>query len=185
MGLLFLVGPRGCGKTLAATLLKRDYGWRGYDTDVLIRRKACKTVAAIVAEGGWPAFRKLEKESLAEVIERLRAEDAGDAVIATGGGVILDPENRERMRAAGVVAYLAASPAVLAGRLGTPGRDLSRPALTDLPPEQEIAAVLREREPLYRAAAHYVLDACQSPDAVARAAHACLAGYSRNAGAAL
>ncbi|SBV91179.1 Shikimate kinase [uncultured delta proteobacterium] len=166
MGILFLIGPRGSGKTLMASILAQKHGCRTCDTDALIREKTGKSVADIVAEGGWPAFRALEKAALAEAVARMR-EGGGPAVIATGGGIVLDPENRERMRAEGVVAYLAAPPNVLARRLPPPQNDPSRPSLTNLPPEQEIARVLQEREPLYRAAAHHVVDAARPPESVA------------------
>ncbi|MCC8194748.1 MAG: shikimate kinase AroL [Deltaproteobacteria bacterium] len=168
MAILFLIGPRGSGKTVAATLLERDHGCRACDTDVLIRERSGKTVAEIVNEGGWPAFRALEKAALLEAVNRMRDAGGSPAVIATGGGIVLDPENRRCMREHGVVAYLAAPAAVLAGRLEPPRNDPSRPSLTGLPPEEEMARILREREPLYREAAHHVVDATMTPDSVAR-----------------
>ncbi len=168
MELFFLIGPRGCGKTLTASILERELACRACDTDALIREKTGKTVAAIVADGGWPAFRAEEKAALAVAVERMRSLGGNLAVIATGGGIVLDLENRERMRREGVAVYLAADPATLAGRLEPPAGDPSRPSLTGLPFAEEIAAVLREREPLYRATAHHVLDATRPPDEVVR-----------------
>lgn len=171
MGIVFLVGPRGCGKSLASRILKCEYGCRVYNTDAMIREKTGKTVAGIVAEGGWPLFRVIEKGVLGEAIEAaLRVEDTR-VVIATGGGMVLDPENRKRMRAAGGVAYLSAPAEVLADRLDTAENDPSRPPLTKLPQEMEIAAVLKEREPLYRSVAHCVVDATQDARVVARLIH--------------
>ena len=171
MGILFLIGPRGSGKTLAASLLERDHGCRTCDTDALIREKTGKTVAGIVAEGGWPAFRALEKAALEEAVERMRLFPESPAVIATGGGIVLDPENRDRMRKEGVVAYLSAPASVLAARLAPPGDDPSRPSLTGLSPEREMAGVLEERGPLYRETAHYSIDATLPPEEVAAILH--------------
>lgn len=171
VGIVFLVGSRGCGKSLVSRILEREYGCRVYNTDAMIREKTGKTVAEIVAEGGWPLFRTIEKDVLGKAIEAAcRVEDTR-VVIATGGGMVLDPENRERMRATGGVTYLSAPADVLAGRLDAPENDPSRPPLTKLPQEMEIVAVLKEREPLYRSAAHYVVDATQDARIVARLIH--------------
>ena len=165
MPILFLIGPRGSGKTLAATLLSEQFAFRACDTDAIIRDVSGKTVAEIVEAGGWPAFRTLEKNALVEAVRRMKT-DAAPAVIATGGGMVLDAENRARMRQEGVVAYLSAPAAVLAGRLSDLSSDASRPAFTSLPLEQEIAAVLRDRDSLYRETAHHVIDASLPPGAV-------------------
>jgi shikimate kinase len=165
-----------------ASLLARNRACLARDTDALIREKTGMSVAEIVAVGGWPAFRALEKAALAEAVESARESGNAPAVIATGGGIVLDPENRDRMRAEGVVAYLAAPPRVLAGRLPPLRNDPSRPSLTALPPEREIAAVLREREPLYRAAAHHIVDATRPPESVADALYGhIMAGRDRGA----
>lgn len=166
MGILFLVGPRGSGKTLAASLLHTRHACRVCDTDALVREQSGKTVAEIVAEGGWPAFRALEKAALAAAVARLRAAGEGPCVLSTGGGMVLDPENRDYMRTEGFVAYLAAPASVLARRIPPPEADPSRPALTALTPEEEMAQILAERDPLYRAAAHLVVDAALPPAAV-------------------
>lgn len=172
VGIVFLVGPRGCGKSLASEILGREYGCRVCNTDVVIREKTGKTIVEIVAKGGWPAFRSIEKKVLGEVIETIRrVEDTTHAVIATGGGMVLDPENRKRMRAEGIVVYLSAPADVLADRLDAPENDSARPPLTKLPQKLEITAVLKEREPLYRSVAHYVVDATQDPRIVTRIIH--------------
>jgi len=171
VGIVFLVGPRGCGKSLVSRILEREYGCRVYNTDAMIREKTGKTVAEIVTEGGWPLFRAIEKDVLGKAVEAASSVEDTRVVVATGGGMVLAPENRERMRAAGGVAYLSAPADVLASRLDAPENDPSRPPLTKLPQELEIAAVLKEREPLYRSAAHYVVDATLDARIVARLIH--------------
>ena len=171
MAILFLIGPRGSGKTAASALLERDYGCRTRDTDTLIREASGKTVAEIVADGGWSAFREYEKYALREAVDNMRDTAGGPAIIATGGGMVLDPDNRDHMRAHGVVVYLAASADVLAARLEPFVADPSRPSLTDLSQEREIATVLAERDALYRATAHHCVDATLPLEQVARILH--------------
>lgn len=170
MSITFLIGPRGCGKTLTASLLRERYGCRVCDTDALIREATGKTVAEIVGQGGWNAFRAVEKEALAEAVAR--AADGADAqspaVIATGGGMVLDSENRARMRREGTVVYLAAPVETLAARLSRLDDDPSRPSFSGLPLAEEVAATLEERGPLYRETAHRMLDASRPPEDVAR-----------------
>ena len=167
MAILFLIGPRGCGKTAAAALLKRDYHCCTCDTDVLIQERSGKTVAEIVKQEGWSAFRSLEKKILSEAVGHMGEITDAPVVIATGGGIVLDPDNREQMRRHGVVAYLAAPVVVLAGRLKLSASDPSRPSLTGLPQEQEIVEILKERDPLYRMTAHHIIDAAMPPTQVA------------------
>lgn len=170
MSIIFLVGPRGCGKTLTARLLEERYGCRICDIDALIRDATGRTVAEIVADGGWAAFRAAETAALVKAVAGM-ADAAGSkscAVIATGGGIILSPENRARMRREGTVIYLAAPVEALVARLAPLDNDASRPSLTGLPLAEEVAKIMEERDPLYREAAHHVLDASRPPEEVAR-----------------
>ncbi len=149
---VFLIGPRGSGKSSVARLLAARLSLPARDTDILAEQAAGMSVADFVAAKGWPAFRELERAALLEAA-------ALGGVIATGGGIVLLPENRAFMREQGRVFYLRAPLRVLSARLArTPRPDL-RPALTTLDPEVELAAVLAERAPLYETAAHYVVDA--------------------------
>ena len=80
-------------------------------------------------------------------------------VLAPGGGVVLDPENVKNLREHGLVIWLTADPAILGQRLrGDDSSQEFRPSLTGEDPVEEIARVLAEREPLYRAAAHLTID---------------------------
>ena len=159
---VFLVGPRCCGKTTVAGLLARRLGFAGLDTDVLLAAKAGMDVPAIVAREGWSGFRRRESLALEEAA-------MPGTVVATGGGMVLLPENRAFMRAAGVVVYLRAPAQVLAARLAGDGGAARRPSLTGEDPQAEMASVLAEREPLYRESAHYCVDATLRPEAVVAA----------------
>lgn len=154
--LLFLTGARGSGKTTLGQRLAAQLSFSFLDTDALIVARAGTDVAGIVAARGWEGFRDAESEALEEAIA---AAAAPGLVVATGGGMILREANRARLRETGCVVYLKAEPALLAERLRRDPLTGQRPALTDKPLEDELRCVLVEREPLYQAAAHLVLDA--------------------------
>ena len=176
MGILFLIGPRASGKTLAAKLLGAMYACRTCDTDRLVLAAEGRSIADIVAEEGWEVFRAVEKKVLAEAARRMTADVGTPAVIATGGGVVLDQENRELMREAGTVAYLNAPADVLISRLtrvfqGPDSGEISRPPLTNLDFADEIRATLTARDPLYRETAHHIVNAALEPEIIAGMLH--------------
>jgi shikimate kinase len=174
VGILFLIGPRGCGKSLAMDRLVRERGCRGCDTDRLIVEAEGKSVAGIVAEDGWAAFRAAEKRALGEAVRRMGAAGAAPGVVATGGGIVLDPENRALMRRSGVAVYLAAPVEALVSRLQNARERNARPPLSGLSFEEEIRAVFIEREAFYRETARYSVDASKPPEAVADALYGIL-----------
>ena len=146
---LFLVGMMGSGKTAVGPLLADRLGYAFLDLDREVERRMGTAVAVLFAERGEAAFRQAEAAALAEAAVRPRV------VVATGGGTLLDPENLARVRAAGAVVYLRATPETLAGRLagdvGRPllldgeRRPLDRPSLV-----ARLAGLLAQREPAYR-----------------------------------
>ena len=152
-----LIGPRGAGKTAVGRRLAQRLGIGFQDTDALIVARG-RTVAEIFAAHGEPGFRALERE----IIAGLKPEPA--TVIATGGGAVLDADNRARLASLGPVIYLRASAECLSARIA--GTD--RPALTDADPLTEMRQVLAAREPLYRELAQAVLDTDELalPDAI-------------------
>lgn len=102
------------------------------------------SIAAMVAEKGWDAFRQKEVLLLKEV----SAEN--NLVVSTGGGLVLRQENRRRIRQSGVAVWLTAKPATIMRRMSADSRNGEyRPALTDKSLEQEIRDTLAERIPLY------------------------------------
>jgi shikimate kinase len=159
-GLIFLIGARAGGKSSVGRLLAEKLERAFMDTDQHIRDACGLEVDEIVARSGWPAFRARESAALRECA-RPRT------VVATGGGMVLDPHNREFMRAAGVVFFLEVPAQLLSSRLTENPHATRRPSLTGLPPAEEIARVLAEREPTYRATAHHIVDAARPlPDLV-------------------
>jgi shikimate kinase len=148
----------GAGKSSVARRLGRGLGRRVYDSDAMITARTGKTVAQLFAEGGEPAFRQLEANVLDEA---LRAEPPG--VVAAAGGVVLSATNRAHLREVsangGVVVWLKARPAVLAGRV-RPGDH--RPLLAR-DPAGTLARLAAEREDLYAAVADRTVDTGAAP----------------------
>src|SRR5580692_307453 len=108
---VILIGYRATGKTTVGRLLAAQLGWEFADVDDYIESNFGGSIADIFAAEGETGFRKREAEVLSVLCGRERC------VIATGGGAILRPENRELMRAAGVVVWLTAGCETIWGRL--------------------------------------------------------------------
>jgi len=144
---IFLIGYRCTGKTSMGRLVAEKIGWEFIDADELLMKNSGETVADIVSRGGWPLFRKLERDTLDAICLNRRQ------VIATGGGVVTDDENIDLMKRNGVVVWLRAAPETILARMVRDTRtgDL-RPSLTDRGLKQEIVETLKERTPLYRIA---------------------------------
>ncbi|MDR1945963.1 MAG: shikimate kinase AroL [Desulfovibrio sp.] len=159
---LFLIGGRCSGKSTVGAVLARLLALPLRDTDLMVEEEAGRDITAVVREEGWPGFRRRESRALA------RAAQAG-GVVACGGGIVLAEENRVLMRASGLVFYLAAPVQSLCERMAGSKNLSARPSLTGIDPLAEIAAVMAEREALYRGCAHHVLDATRTAEQTARA----------------
>lgn len=149
---IFCIGPRGSGKSTVGRALAAALAYAFVDTDALVVRREGADIAHIVATHGWVYFRQAESRALREAV-------AARTVVATGGGIVLDPANVACMRAHGCVVYLKADVPTLAARLNAQPAHGQRPSLTGEAMLDEIAAVLHARESLYHGAAHYVLNA--------------------------
>lgn len=157
---LVLIGYRGTGKTAVARIAGERLGMDVFAMDARIVERAGMSIPRIVEEFGWDRFRDLESEVCAEVAGR------DGLVLDTGGGVILRPENVERLREGGYVVWLTASVPTIIERIGG---DDQRPSLTGGRSfTDEVAEVLAQREPLYRdAAMHAVVTDGKTVDRVA------------------
>ena len=150
---LVLIGYRGTGKTSVGARLAEELHCPFVDLDQVLVREAGRSVADIVAQGGWGEFRRLEKELVA------RYRDAQGLVLATGGGVVLDPDNVAALRENGILIWLTADPAAIQARLSQDQpRDANRPSLTGGDTIREVVEVLEERAPLYQGAAQISID---------------------------
>lgn len=139
----------GAGKTTVGRQLARRLGKTFCDTDREIESRTGVRVAVIFDIEGETGFRKRE----AEAIEELTALE--DVVLATGGGAVLDPSNREYLKTRGFVIYLHAQPSVLSQRTRL---DRSRPLLQGADPRDRLEKLYAERDPLYREVADLVID---------------------------
>lgn len=158
MSLIYLVGPRACGKTTLGKALSEVLDVPYCDTDHHLCERLGMDVATMVERWGWEGFRSRESESL-----RLASEElAGRGVVATGGGMVLAEANRRYMREHGRVFFLSAPVEVLAARLRRNPLEAQRPSLTGKSLDDEVREVLEARLPLYQDAAHHELDARQS-----------------------
>lgn len=139
---LSLIGPRATGKSTVGRLLADRLGWPFEDADQALEARLGRSIASLFADEGEAAFRQEEERTLQALTQ------SPPRVLATGGGAVLRPSNREALRRFGFVAWLSADAHALAHRLRTdPG---NRPSLTGLGLVEEIQAVLQAREPLYR-----------------------------------
>lgn len=151
-GGLSLVGLRGTGKSTVGRVIAERLSLPFIDADAALEARAGRPVAEIFAEGE-PAFRDLESAVLKGIT-------AGPpAVLATGGGAVLRPDNRQALRAFGKVVWLAARPETLADRLhNDPSGLAARPSLTGMGVIEEIAAVLEARAEYYRRVSDVMVD---------------------------
>lgn len=161
----FLIGPRCSGKTTVGRLLARELRLPFYDTDAMVAAEAGRSISELVSELGWQDFREREARALREAsAEKLLPDHPSSGrVIATGGGMILSADNREHMRASGLVLYLALPLEQQRERMAGQARADHRPSLSGLPPLEELAGIFSEREALYLQCAHHSLDAQAAP----------------------
>jgi shikimate dehydrogenase len=144
---VILIGYRGTGKTTIGRALARELGVSFIDTDGMIEDRESKSISEIFRRKGEPHFRKIEKE----VIQSL---PRADAVISTGGGAVMDPENVEHLRAVSTVFLFIADPETIVKRI----QKSSRPPLTELPLAEEVRHMLQIRTPFYLKAADYCVE---------------------------
>lgn len=173
---VYLIGYRGVGKSTVAPALATRLGWSWLDLDDELERRAGMSIAEIFRAEGESAFRDLEESVLAE------ASGRDHQVVATGGGVIGRPANRERL-AKGHVVWLTATPATILARIsGDQSTAARRPNLTLAGGLAEIERMLETREPLYGSLADQVLDTeTTSRDELVDAILAALAAPTREA----
>jgi shikimate kinase len=152
-----LVGPPGAGKTTVGQLLADRWGVTFRDTDADVERTAGMSVSDIFVTEGEERFRELERAAVAAALE------SHDGVLALGGGAVLDPATRAAL-AGHTVVHLNVGSSDAAKRVGL-ARD--RPLLIEAP-RTRLAAMLRERAPLYAEVATIVVDTSgRTPEDVA------------------
>jgi len=133
----------GAGKTSVGRLVAEQLGFDYLDTDEMIQSRTSRTIADIFARDGEPAFRKLEEQVVAELAARERA------IISTGGGLPVNPENLASLKTHALVVCLWASPEKIWERVHN---QTHRPLLNAPNPKGKIRELLATREPFYRQA---------------------------------
>jgi shikimate kinase len=157
---LFLIGPRGSGKTTIARLLAGRLGWDWVDADDILESRYGKSIRALFAEEGEAGFRDKEATVLAELCGRRRC------VVSTGGGVVVRPANRELLRASGYIVWLTADAETLWRRLQNDDGE-RRPALS-VGGRAEVEEILRVRQAWYEECAHLTVGTeGKAPEALA------------------
>ena len=140
----------GCGKSTAGRQLARHLGWRFVDSDAEIEHEIGGSIRAYFDQHGEERFREVEQR----MIERLTRPER--LVLATGGGAVLRLPNRQSMTQSGnQVVYLRATPEDLSRRLR---HDTQRPLLQGGDPLRKLRDLFRQRDPLYREVASFVID---------------------------
>jgi shikimate kinase len=155
--IVYLVGMPGAGKSVVGRELAGRLGVPFVDLDAEIEREAGAGVGEIFAREGEPVFRAREAAAL------VKASMHDPAVIACGGGVVMEPANRITLRNTGVAVFLDVPLERLRERV-RPAAE--RPLIHE---EGDLERLLVEREPLYREFAAHVVDGSGPPDEVAEA----------------
>lgn len=154
---IVLIGFMGSGKTTVGKILAASLGWPFLDTDTIIEEETCLPIKKIFALYGEQYFRELEQAAVA------RATASRRAVIATGGGAVLSGVNVQRLRAGNKVVWLQVGLETVLQRAGVSG---DRPLLQGRHRE-EVANLLKYREPYYAFADVYVKTDGKNATAVA------------------
>ena len=161
---IFLIGYRCTGKTSTGKLLADALNRKFLDTDHVLESTCATTIADMVKLHGWDYFRKKETE----ILKSIELKD--NPIVATGGGIVLAPENRSFLKKHGLIVYLYATAQVLTQRIGQDKANTDqRPNLTDENLCVETAKMIEKRTPLYKELAHLSIDTEKyTPDQVAR-----------------
>ncbi len=137
---IVLLGFMGTGKTAVGRVLARRLDRRFVDLDQQVEERAGCSIAALFETAGEAAFRKLEREAVRDI------RDQPGLVVATGGGVVLDPRNLADLAAGGRLVCLCATPETILRRVR---HHTTRPLLRTADPLARIRELLAAREPLY------------------------------------
>jgi len=147
---IVLIGARGTGKSAVGRLVSRKLGMSVFGTDACVVEKAGISIPEIVKKYGWEKFRDMESEVAGE------AASQDNCIIDTGGGIVLLPQNIQRLKQNGIIIWLQAEVKKMAERIKD---DRNRPPLTEQSSLiEEIEAVMKERTPKYQSSADYTID---------------------------
>ena len=146
---LYLIGPMGSGKTAVGKKLAALLGKRFFDSDAEIERRTGVDIRYIFEKEGEARFREREREVIADLTS------LDGVIVATGGGAVLDPANRERLASTGTVVYLRAT---VDAQLERTRPSRNRPLLMGGDPRAVLERLLAIRRPLYEEIADISVD---------------------------
>ncbi|MGQ0593970.1 MAG: shikimate kinase [Gammaproteobacteria bacterium] len=146
---IYLVGPMGSGKTTIGRRVARVTGRAFQDSDREIEERTGVSIAVIFEVEGEAGFRLRERQVIDDLTQ------LQDTVVATGGGAVIDPQNRRCLRERGFVVYLRSSVDRLYAHTW---RSRNRPLLRTADPKARLAELLAERDPWYREVANLIVD---------------------------
>lgn len=150
---IYLIGYRGSGKTSVGKMLAHLLNRPFLDMDAEAVQMAGMTIGDMVARQGWEAFRQLESGIVKQMALR------NGHVIATGGGVVLNADNVQRMKSSGQVIWLRIRHETARIRIaGDRATIAQRPGLTTAGCMDEVESVMRDRAPLYEKASDLTVD---------------------------
>ena len=147
--LIACVGLPGSGKSTVGRQLARRQGLRFVDSDQVIEQRLGCSIREFFEREGEVAFRDVEEQVLDELTQ------AGSGVLSTGGGAVLRPANRRRLQERTTTVYLHSSAEEVFKRLR---HDQNRPLLQVADPLGRLRELYEARDPLYREAAHFVIE---------------------------
>ena len=146
---IFLVGPMGAGKSTIGKRLAKTLNKTFLDSDHVIEQRTGVNIPTIFDIEGEAGFRKRESEIIDELT------DKKDIVLATGGGAILNDENRQHLMSRGVVIYLRTS---VSQQVDRTKHDRNRPLLSTDDPEKKLTELMHIRAPIYEEVADIIVD---------------------------
>lgn len=155
---LFLIGYRCTGKSTIGKSVAAALGWSFVDSDIQVIKQSGVSINDIVATEGWQAFRRMERSIIKQIC-------TGDRrVVATGGGVVLDPDNIKVMATSGIIVWLCATAKTIHQRMFQDKNSPTlRPALTGKGQTEEIQDMLLQRNPYYESASDFCIHTDELP----------------------
>lgn len=166
MGHVWLIGMMGSGKSTVGRLVAERLDRPFYDTDQLVALAGDASIPEIFTEEGESGFRERETGIAGDVAS------LPSGIVATGGGIILDPDNVATMQRSGTIVYLSVDVEILSRRLGDDG---DRPLLAG-DRHERLRTIAAERAERYRSAADVIVDATRPVEEVAAEVEAVCSG---------
>jgi shikimate kinase len=146
---IFIVGPMGSGKTTVGKIVASELFLEFHDTDATIEKKTGVTIDWIFDIEGEKGFRKRETLILKDLVS------SNSIVLATGGGIVIEAENRELLASRGTVFYLHTP---LDTQISRTAKDKDRPLLKDQDPEKVLTELQESRQSFYEEVADHIIN---------------------------